>query len=131
MAITRQKGIVVHTMSVSGVDAAATGATSVGTTENNGMTFFPRFARIRCNAATSITLPASISIGTNATSYNDILGITALTGVLSAGQYLLLPIASTVGTSVAPNTQIFVNVTTGATGTSQTFGVAVVGDCEA
>lgn len=114
-------------LSVTGVNAKATGAATIGTTANNGLNFHPIFAFVESTAATSITIVAALSIGTNSTSFNNVLAITAVTGVSSANTFLQANLATAVNSVIAPNTVVKVNITTAATGTSQTLSITLFG----
>lgn len=121
-------GITTATHSVTGVNAGATGSTLLGTTSNNGLSFHPSSLRVKVAAASGVIGAASISIGTNATAYDDIMSITALTGLTVAGKFLVLPVALTAQSAIAPNTQVYVKVTTAITGTSETLDIKLIGD---
>ena len=109
-----------------GINAKTTGATLIATTENGTRSFYPTAVIIESTAATSITLPLLASVGTNATSYNNIMGTTTATGLTSTGNHFPTNLAAV--TSVVPsNTGIYFNITTAATGTSQTVNVHVIG----
>lgn len=105
----------------------STGATAIQTSENGTQRFMPLQVIIECTAASAIVGAATISVGTNASSYNNLLAATALTGVTAANNMLgfNLPLVAT--SSVAANTAINVNVTLAATGTSQVARVDVLG----
>jgi hypothetical protein len=109
------------------VDLKTPASTSIVTTNANGTNFFPNMVRVYCNAATGFVSAASISVGTNSTSFDNILPITALTGLNASGKYIDIPISAAT-TAVPPNTAISVKVTTGATTTTQTGIVYVLGD---
>lgn len=109
------------------IDAKATGATTIFTTDNGTERFYPLFAIIESTAASGVLSVALVSIGTNSTSFNDILPITTLTGISAANKMISLPLSVAAATSVAPNTAIKINVTTGATGTSQNIKATIVG----
>lgn len=105
----------------------STGATAIQTSENGTQRFMPLQVIIECTAASAIVGAATISVGTNASSYNNLLAATALTGVTAANNMLgfNLPLVAT--SSVAANTAINVNVTIAATGTSQVARVDILG----
>src|SRR5574337_1220788 len=95
-----------------------TGATTLYTPPNGGGAFFVvRDVFIFCRAAVSITVPASISIGTNSSNFDNILPITPLTGLLSAG--LIIRLTPTLSVTASKNIPIKINVTSAATGTTQ------------
>ena len=111
-----------------GVSLKALATTAVGVTENGTRRFYPLWVVVSCDAATAITIGASVSVGT--TNANEILGITVLTSVLTANQLLTVMAPSPTTppqASIAPNTTLNVKVTTAATGTTQTATVRVFG----
>lgn len=110
---------------VNNVNSKNTGQTLIFAVPS-GVTFYPQSIRVVCSAASAITVPAIISIGTTAGSYIDILPLTALAGLTGANGLLNLPISALVST-VAANTPIYVNVGTAATGASQTLSVHIIG----
>lgn len=111
---------------VSGVNAKTTGATTIGTTASGTANFHPCFLVVESTASSLITITSSLSVGTNSTSFNNIVPITVQTGLTAASLYFKTEV--TVATApVAPSTAIKVNITTGATGTSQTISVTLFG----
>lgn len=112
-------------MTVENVDGTATASTKIGTTDS-GMRFVPIFINIEVTALSGFVTVASISVGTNATNYNDILAITPLTGLTSANTVLQLD-ANALLKSVPSATDIFVKITTGAVASSYTLRVSVLG----
>jgi hypothetical protein len=113
-------------ISVTGVSATAIAATQIGTTENGTQSFHPLYVVFVMNAASSLTIAGAASVGTNSSTYNNVIAITTLTGLTTIGQMLPVPIVTAIG-KIAANTAIFVNVTTGATGTSGTIDIHVIG----
>lgn len=105
------------TYKVDNIDLTSLVATKIVTTAAGSGIFIPQNLIIRCTAANSVSVAASVSVGTNSTSYNNILAISALTGVTSSG--LCIQIPCTLFTQVAATTDIFIKVTTGITGTSE------------
>jgi hypothetical protein len=88
------------------------GAVALGTIPS-GRVLIPFWAGIALENAAGVTVPASLSIGTDGPSYSDIVAPAPLTGLV-LGKYApismrqLLPI-------LYPGTQAFVNVTVAAT----------------
>jgi hypothetical protein len=111
--------------SLGGIDGKTTGVTTLFTTPNDGTRFYPHAIIVEATAATGVIAVASISVGSNGASYNNILPITALTGVSAANVVLVLPV--TTGVSIPANTDIKVSVTTGATGTTLTLKIIPIG----
>ena len=110
-----------------GVNVKNTGSTLIGTTENGSSRFYPLFAIIEIATASIITVVGAASIGTNSSSYNNILAITTLTGLTAVNNILNLNLAGVVSTSVAPNTDIYLKVTTGFIATTATADVHLLG----
>lgn len=114
------------TFTVTGINTKTTGATVVGTTENGTQRFVPTHIIAEVTATSAPLTAASVSVGTNGASYNNILAITPLTGLTTVNTLLIIPIVLAVG-SIAANTAINVNVTTAITGTSQSVRFDVIG----
>lgn len=114
-------------MEVIAVNAKTVAATKIDTTRSSTRRFIPRYAIVYCRSASAITVPATISIGTNSATYDNILPATALTGVTAAQNYLHIPLGAAAISGIAASTDIYVNVSTAATGTSQTLDVLLVG----
>jgi len=108
--------------SISGISTAAT---AIGTTENGSQKFHPMFAVFVVRTANTITLAPTVSIGTNASTYNNILPAAVLTGLTAAALTLILPI-TVASSNVSSNTQVFINVTAG-TAVAMTFDVHLFG----
>jgi hypothetical protein len=109
------------------VDAKTVAATQIITTDNGGQRFVPVMVMFEIASATLLTVTCTLSVGTNATSYNDILGTTVLTGLTAVNKVLSVNLATTAVSSVAVNTAIFVNITTGVTATAATMDVHLLG----
>lgn len=113
-------------LTVTGINAKTTGSTAAGTTMDGSLRFFPAFVLVECTAASSVTGVCSISVGSNSGSWNNIIPITSQTGVNAANIFLVTNVAGAIS-SIPPNTPIDVDITTGATATSQTISVSVYG----
>lgn len=109
-----------------GVNLKNTGSTKIMTTENGNRNLYLFAAHFESSAASSIVTPATACIGTNSTSYNNILFATALTGLTGTGIHLPVSFNAT-SSVVPPNTDVFVNVTIASVGTSQTGNVILIG----
>jgi hypothetical protein len=107
-----------------GLDVKTTGATSLFTTPDNGKSFVPTRYIFKLNPSEAITVGPTISLGTNAASYNNLkTGSPACTTALPNNS---VPAAGNFP-EIAPGTQVFANITSGATGTSGTMSVQVYG----
>lgn len=113
-------------ISIPTITATTTGATLLYTTENGTRKFYCVAISLECTTATLVTIPPTVSIGTNSTSYNNIMVTTLATGLLATALHFPIPI-NTASTVIPANTGIYVNVTTGATATAQTITVHLVG----
>lgn len=108
------------------MNGKTTGATLMGTTENGPLTFIPMFASIHCTNGTAITITPTLSIGTNSTSFNNIVPATLLS-VLSAAGVFTNPTLAASGAAVPANTSISVNITIGAVATTMTIDIHLFG----
>lgn len=109
--------------STNDINLANTGSVLVFTDPDNRNLFFTYKIRIYLNAGTNVSGVPTISIGTNSSSYNNILANTSLTGLLTNGTFLDLSPTYPVPT-IGLNQQVFVNTTVGATSTQ--YGVKIV-----
>jgi len=109
--------------SLSGLDGKTTGSTLIFTPISR---FTPIFLTMELTSVSGFVTVASCSDGTNGASYNNILGISALTGVLAANNLLTFPIVTLVS-SVASGTGVYVNITTGAVATTYVLKVSIKG----
>lgn len=109
-----------------GIDAKTATNTHLFTTDA-GRKWVTVGAFIRCTAASGVLTVATVSIGSNAATYTDLVAATALTGVTAADLTIpVLPVLS-VPAIIAGGTAIHANVSVAATGTSQTLEVTIIG----
>jgi hypothetical protein len=111
---------------VSPINLLNTGSTKIFTTISGINSFLCIAVLVQILTSNTFATPASISIGTNGASYNNILAITALTGLSVVGNYLQVPIVA-LATGAATSTDIYVNVTTGAGAIALTARVILIG----
>lgn len=107
------------------IDAKVAGAVLVDTTRANAK-FYVESVAIESVSAAGIGTPVTLSIGTNASSYNNIVAAalrTNLTGALQVQYGTLLTTLPVIPASTA----IYVNVTIPAVGTSQSLQIVVKG----
>lgn len=105
------------------VAATATGATLLVAVEA-GRVLIPMFARIRLtNVAGFVDNPA-ISIGTNATSYDNIQAATTLTGLDVAGEVYGVSFGTVIPAATA---DIYLNIPTATASASYTITVDIFG----
>ena len=102
------------------------GNTIFFTTPSSGFRFFPTHIIMSVLFATSITVGASISIGTNGSSYNNILANTAFTGLTTANNYQVVQLSGVLN-AIPANTSGYLNVNTASIGTSITMSCVIVG----
>ena len=96
--------------------------------------FMPLFLIVMLRGVSGFTSVPTISIGTNATDYNNILPATALTGLDSVGEYFRVPVGTAVGTggvfrgmSPVSSVSLKAKVTVAAVATVYDIEVQVVG----
>lgn len=119
-----QKNANLITYVVTGIDLKTTGATTIFTTDSGGDRFHPLFTIIEVTAQSGLAVGSTYSIGTNASSYNNILA-SAVSGITSNK---MLPTAmSALTDSIAPETAVKINISVAATGTSGSCSVSVIG----
>lgn len=113
---------------ITGLDLTSNGSTKIFTTPNWINSFIAESIAVQISTSNTFISAASISLGSNGASYNNILAITALTGLSVVGNYLHIPIVALAG-GIPPSTDVFVNVTaavaTALTGKILVFGVNV------
>jgi len=110
-----------------GLDAATMASTQIYTTLNGTQRFYPTDIVIAGKTVTTFVAVATLSIGTNSATYNNILTAQALTGVTAANKMLRFSLALTAIDSIPPNTAIFANVSVAALAAAYTVDVYVVG----
>ena len=111
-------------ISVPSIDAKTTGNNLLWT--NTGTSnFIVTGVSVVCTAASSITIPATVGIGT-AAGTSDILSAVALTGLTSNTKTYRYSLSGSSNVIASAGT-IYANVTVGATGTSQTITINVMG----
>jgi len=106
-----------------GIDGKTTGPILLLTPVGN---FTPLMINFELTSTTGFAVVASCSIGTNGASYNNILPISALTGISVAGNILNFSLLTLIS-KVAAGTGIYVNVTTGAVATTYVLKITLVG----
>lgn len=108
------------------IDGAALASTLIGATRAGSGRFHPVFVTFEVSAANAILSVTSLSIGTNAAAYDDILAITALTGLSALNKILQASILTAIS-SIAASTDIYVKVTTIAVATECKMDVSLWG----
>jgi hypothetical protein len=105
-------------------------ATVVGSAflfKNFPLVFGPIKILVYCKTASQITIPPTISVGTNAQDYDNIIPATVLTGLVETDQTFEIEVPQ-LSHIVAANTDIFINVAIGSTGASQTISINLEGE---
>ena|SRR6185436_4732959 len=122
MAYKNPNQLVVIT--ISNIDGTALATSTLGTTEPSGR-FTPLYASIQLQSTTGFAVAASLSIGKNA-GVDDILPITALTGINSANLMINIPLVAVIS-SLSASSTISVKITTGATASTYVLKVSLIG----
>jgi len=102
------------------------GNTIFFTTPSSGFRFFPTHIIMSVLFATAITAGASISIGTNGSSYNNIMANTSFIGLTAANNYQVVQLSGVLN-AISANTSAYLNVNTASVGTSITMSCVIVG----
>lgn len=96
------------------------------TTENGTESFHPMFVIFAMTAASGLILPCTVSVGTNGSSYNNIVSGLSLSGLISLAT--MTPKNVDANSVVVPaNTDVVANVGLAATGTSGTMKITLMG----
>jgi hypothetical protein len=109
---------------VGGINIKNTGATAVLTTGAGAGNFHITQALLEVTAANTLTVGATLSVGTNSSTWNNIVPATVL-GTAANQMTPLPPAALTL--SVAPSTLINANISIAAIGVSGTASVTLIG----
>lgn len=99
-----------------GLNPKTVGSVSLGFTENGTESFHPVFAVGVLQTAGGISIVPVMSIGTNSTSYNNIISAMSLVNMLNAGSMVPTIITSAIS-KIAPGTEVKANISIGATAT--------------
>ncbi len=103
------------------INGKTTGSTLIGTTRSNGAErFYPQIAHIILASTTGFSAAPTITIGTNSSSYDNIVASTTLTGLNASNMFYALSLIVP-QSSIAGSTGIYINVGTGATATTYTI----------
>ena len=113
-------------ISKTGIVATGTGDYVVDVTENGTQKFYPLFVTFSIRSANNITVAPTFSVGTNATSYNNIVPTSLLTGLTTVDKMTKIDINSATGV-VAPNTTIYAKVSVSASATTCLVDVHLFG----
>ncbi len=108
------------------INGKTTGAIKIGTTENGTQRFHALFVVVKTTSVSLFISAGSLSVGTNSASYNNVLPITLLTGMNTVNMVLKTDMVGAVN-DIAPNTDIYVNITTGFLATTAIIEVTVFG----
>lgn len=108
------------------VNGKTTGAVTIDTVDGSNR-FYPTSVLFEVMAATLITVPPTVSVGSNSPSFNDIVAATSLTGLTALNKTVVMNLTAAAFTSVAAGGTLGINVTVGATATTCTLKVMVVG----
>lgn len=111
---------------VGNIDTTSTGPTLLGTIPPTDLNYYPLYVRIFVMSASGVITPAIASVGTNASSYNNILALTTLTGLLGVGDCFNVILPGVLN-AVPSGTSIYLNIGTAAIATDLTIGFAIHG----
>jgi hypothetical protein len=120
--------VALQALTRTGISGTSTGSTLIETIDIP-VRFVALFINIEVTTLTgTVTTVPTVSIGTNATSYNNLLSASALTGVTVSNRVIQFS-STALATSVTGGTGIYANVTVAATGVSlvYTMRVSVLG----
>lgn len=108
------------------ITGTSSGSTVIGTTENGTERFYPIFALMELTNMSGLISVATISLGTNSSTYDNIIPATVLTNLNAVNKFLKLDITSATA-SVAANTAIRINISGVAVATTYTLKVTIIG----
>jgi hypothetical protein len=115
---------------LSTVNGLIAGNTLVYTLENTtGMTFVPLFIHVEAINMSGVITPPTVSVGTNAPNYNNILNLTAMDSILNTtGLIKTYNVSSAIGVpSIPPGTAIYTRVGGLAIATTYAFRIDIIG----
>ena len=112
---------------IDGINAKNVGTTKIFTTPNEGLNFYPLFARIFVEDAQTVIVAPIITIGTNSSTYDNILASFTLTELTVTNNFLNLIIDNAI-TFVSPNTDVFFRIGVAATATTLILAAEIYGD---
>lgn len=124
-ANARERFKEILTISNTNVNAKTIGAVALGTTENGTEDFHPLYVVFKMFGTSIITVPI-ISVGTNATAYNNVIGLSVLSGLTSNSSMLVANINTAVS-SIPPNTTVYANIGTIAVGSTAVLEIHLFG----
>jgi hypothetical protein len=106
------------------VDGKASGVVSLFTVDKS---LHPIAVRCKLKVVSGFVSACTLSIGTNAATYNDLVLATALTGLATVSTFLAVPLISPV-LVIAAGTLVRANVTVVAIGTTYSLELHLLGD---
>jgi len=109
------------------VDGRTTGVVPIYTLEPSNLNFYPTQIIMRAVSITTATLKPTISVGTNATAYDNIATGTLLNSVTTLLGVTSSPQSVSTSPALAGGTVINTNVSVGALATSYTFKIDIIG----
>jgi hypothetical protein len=108
------------------VNLKNTGSTLIFTQSDSTKLFFPHRIYVFSSNVSGAVTPPTLSIGTNSSTFNNILS-TAAPALSVAGTYLVFNLTTAIA-PITSGTQVFVNVTVGASATTYGARFAIFGD---
>lgn len=130
---TYASALAAHTIarySATGVDLKTVASAVIFTSEASLGRWITTDIIVEITASSAITVEATISVGTNAATYDDVLPASVQTGLTAANRFNHFYPSSAIDgvvTSVAASTGLRYNVSVAATGTSQTANIHILG----
>jgi hypothetical protein len=117
---------VVRLSTTTGINGKTVGVTTLYTVPGYATSAIITGAVVRCTAATSITVAPSLGITASEGSPGGIFAIVTLTGLTTTGKMWTFASAG-LGVAAAAGVNIMADINPGATGTSQTLAVDLLG----
>jgi hypothetical protein len=129
LACATQSQVRFAVIEANNIDGKTSGAVTVGTTNGGGASqnFYPAHITIIGHTITALVTPVTLSVGTNSSTYNNLLAATLLSTSLNATNLMQVLNLAAGSPVIAHNTDIKVNVTSIAVGTAYTFDIKIFG----
>ncbi len=118
------KTITMYSYKIKNIDGTAQAATLMGNPAPGG--FRVTHVILDLTSVSGFVSVPTISLGTNSTSYDDILTATPLTSLTSQSDTFMIPISGIVA-DIASATGIYLNIITGASASTYTIDAALLG----
>jgi len=114
--------------SIANINGKSTGLTKIYTLENTGLTFYPITVVFRAVSVSGVVTAPTMAVGSNASSYNNIVASSLLSNVLATlGAGGGAPQTANFSPALAGGTEIYANVSIGAIASNYTFQIEIIG----